>query len=183
MQKELPDHYRPWMEIANKLPQLIDAHQLRAHVDKVFFSSPPYHILFSSSYHFYLPCGSVSIDHYHRTYQLSYLYLSGKQNDPFWYMCFSKVSRVSTKQCLSHTNHSPNVCLKKNLGENDKLMDKLWPRKASLEILRFLIPCTCSGLCCCWGGLPWFCPGCYRIVKWREFLNYKIGHGFYRNIQ
>uniref|UniRef100_F6S3S3 Indoleamine 2,3-dioxygenase 2 n=2 Tax=Macaca mulatta TaxID=9544 RepID=F6S3S3_MACMU len=33
--KELPDHYRPWMEIANKLPQLIDAHQLRAHVDKM----------------------------------------------------------------------------------------------------------------------------------------------------
>nr|XP_037839772.1 indoleamine 2,3-dioxygenase 2-like [Chlorocebus sabaeus] len=27
-EKELPDHYRPWMEIANKLPQLIDAHQL-----------------------------------------------------------------------------------------------------------------------------------------------------------
>ncbi|KAL4664073.1 hypothetical protein H8957_013398 [Semnopithecus entellus] len=33
--KELPDHYRSWMEIANKLPQLIDAHQLRAHVDKM----------------------------------------------------------------------------------------------------------------------------------------------------
>eukprot|EP00074_Homo_sapiens_P048740 NP_919270.2 indoleamine 2,3-dioxygenase 2 [Homo sapiens] len=33
--KELPDHYRPWMEIANKLPQLIDAHQLQAHVDKM----------------------------------------------------------------------------------------------------------------------------------------------------
>ncbi|PNJ34722.1 IDO2 isoform 1 [Pongo abelii] len=33
--KELPDHYRPWMEIANKLPQLIGAHQLRAHVDKM----------------------------------------------------------------------------------------------------------------------------------------------------
>ncbi|XP_017392617.1 indoleamine 2,3-dioxygenase 2 isoform X1 [Cebus imitator] len=33
--KELPDHYRPWMEIANKLTQLIDAHQLRVHVDKM----------------------------------------------------------------------------------------------------------------------------------------------------
>ncbi|KAL4671794.1 hypothetical protein H8959_004503 [Pygathrix nigripes] len=33
--KELPDHYRSWMEIANKLPQLIEAHQLRAHVDKM----------------------------------------------------------------------------------------------------------------------------------------------------
>ncbi|XP_074239942.1 indoleamine 2,3-dioxygenase 2 isoform X3 [Saimiri boliviensis] len=33
--KELPDHYRPWMEIANRLTQLIDVHQLRVHVDKV----------------------------------------------------------------------------------------------------------------------------------------------------
>ncbi|XP_010328548.1 indoleamine 2,3-dioxygenase 2 isoform X2 [Saimiri boliviensis] len=33
--KELPDHYRPWMEIANRLTQLIDVHQLRVHVDKM----------------------------------------------------------------------------------------------------------------------------------------------------
>ncbi|GAB5570294.1 indoleamine 2 [Prionailurus iriomotensis] len=32
--KELPDHYRPWMEIANKLPHLIESHQLQAQVDK-----------------------------------------------------------------------------------------------------------------------------------------------------
>nr|XP_042118464.1 indoleamine 2,3-dioxygenase 2 isoform X3 [Peromyscus maniculatus bairdii] len=34
-QKELPDHYRPWMEIANKLPHLIESHQLQAHVYKM----------------------------------------------------------------------------------------------------------------------------------------------------
>ncbi|XP_020038076.2 indoleamine 2,3-dioxygenase 2 isoform X1 [Castor canadensis] len=33
--KELPDHYRPWMEIASKLPHLIESHQLRAHVNKM----------------------------------------------------------------------------------------------------------------------------------------------------
>ncbi|XP_012512601.1 PREDICTED: indoleamine 2,3-dioxygenase 2 [Propithecus coquereli] len=33
--KELPDHYSPWMEIANKLPHLIESHQLRAHVNKM----------------------------------------------------------------------------------------------------------------------------------------------------
>ncbi|XP_058381385.1 indoleamine 2,3-dioxygenase 2 [Diceros bicornis minor] len=33
--KELPDHYRPWMEIANKLPHLIESHQLRAQVNKM----------------------------------------------------------------------------------------------------------------------------------------------------
>nr|XP_044987372.1 indoleamine 2,3-dioxygenase 2 isoform X2 [Jaculus jaculus] len=33
--KELPDHYRPWMEIASRLPHLIESHQLRAHVDKL----------------------------------------------------------------------------------------------------------------------------------------------------
>ncbi|XP_045315658.1 indoleamine 2,3-dioxygenase 2 [Leopardus geoffroyi] len=33
--KELPDHYRPWMEIANKLPHLIESHQLQAQVDKM----------------------------------------------------------------------------------------------------------------------------------------------------
>ncbi|KAF6084124.1 indoleamine 2,3-dioxygenase 2 [Phyllostomus discolor] len=33
--KKLPDHYRPWMEIANKLPHLIESHQLRAHVNKM----------------------------------------------------------------------------------------------------------------------------------------------------
>ncbi|XP_014438133.1 indoleamine 2,3-dioxygenase 2 isoform X2 [Tupaia chinensis] len=33
--KELPDHYRPWMEIAKKLPQLIESHQLQAQVDKI----------------------------------------------------------------------------------------------------------------------------------------------------
>ncbi|XP_020933394.1 indoleamine 2,3-dioxygenase 2 isoform X1 [Sus scrofa] len=33
--KELPDHYRPWMEIASKLPHLIDTHQLRAQVNKM----------------------------------------------------------------------------------------------------------------------------------------------------
>ncbi|XP_076409731.1 indoleamine 2,3-dioxygenase 2 isoform X3 [Peromyscus maniculatus bairdii] len=33
--KELPDHYRPWMEIANKLPHLIESHQLQAHVYKM----------------------------------------------------------------------------------------------------------------------------------------------------
>ncbi|XP_029424424.1 indoleamine 2,3-dioxygenase 2-like isoform X2 [Nannospalax galili] len=32
--KELPDHYKPWMEIASKLPLLIESHQLRAHVYK-----------------------------------------------------------------------------------------------------------------------------------------------------
>ncbi|XP_055449420.1 indoleamine 2,3-dioxygenase 2 isoform X4 [Psammomys obesus] len=32
---ELPDHYQPWMEIANKLPHLIESHQLRAHVSKM----------------------------------------------------------------------------------------------------------------------------------------------------
>ncbi|KAM9621689.1 indoleamine 2,3-dioxygenase 2 isoform 2-T2 [Trichechus inunguis] len=33
--KELPDHYKPWMEIVNKLPHLIESHQLRAHVNKM----------------------------------------------------------------------------------------------------------------------------------------------------
>uniref|UniRef100_A0A8C5XB63 Indoleamine 2,3-dioxygenase 2 n=1 Tax=Microcebus murinus TaxID=30608 RepID=A0A8C5XB63_MICMU len=33
--KELPDHYSPWMEIAKKLPHLIETHQLRAHVNKM----------------------------------------------------------------------------------------------------------------------------------------------------
>ncbi|XP_046286716.1 indoleamine 2,3-dioxygenase 2 isoform X1 [Marmota monax] len=33
--RELPDHYRPWMEIAKKLPHLIESHQLRAHVNKM----------------------------------------------------------------------------------------------------------------------------------------------------
>ncbi|XP_060237477.1 indoleamine 2,3-dioxygenase 2 isoform X2 [Meriones unguiculatus] len=32
---ELPDHYQPWMEIANELPHLIESHQLRAHVSKM----------------------------------------------------------------------------------------------------------------------------------------------------
>lgn len=35
MQKELPDHYWPWMEIVNKLPHLIESHQLRAQVNKM----------------------------------------------------------------------------------------------------------------------------------------------------
>ncbi|XP_035312123.1 indoleamine 2,3-dioxygenase 2 [Cricetulus griseus] len=35
--KELPDEYRPWMEIANKLPHLIESHQLQAHVYKMPF--------------------------------------------------------------------------------------------------------------------------------------------------
>ncbi|KAJ8786435.1 hypothetical protein J1605_006216 [Eschrichtius robustus] len=35
MQKELPDHYRPWMEIANRLPHLIGSHQLRAQVNEM----------------------------------------------------------------------------------------------------------------------------------------------------
>ncbi|EPY82266.1 hypothetical protein CB1_000667001 [Camelus ferus] len=33
--RELPDHYRPWMEIANQLPHLIESGQLRAQVDKM----------------------------------------------------------------------------------------------------------------------------------------------------
>ncbi|CAO2611682.1 Indoleamine 2,3-dioxygenase 2 [Lemmus lemmus] len=33
--KDLPDQYRPWMEIANELPHLIESHQLRAHVYKM----------------------------------------------------------------------------------------------------------------------------------------------------
>ncbi|KAL6039017.1 hypothetical protein STEG23_007147, partial [Scotinomys teguina] len=33
--KDLPEHYRPWMEIANKLPHLIESHQLQAHVYKM----------------------------------------------------------------------------------------------------------------------------------------------------
>ncbi|XP_019597696.2 indoleamine 2,3-dioxygenase 2 isoform X2 [Rhinolophus sinicus] len=33
--KELPDHYWPWMEIVNKLPHLIESHQLRAQVNKM----------------------------------------------------------------------------------------------------------------------------------------------------
>ncbi|XP_024434706.2 indoleamine 2,3-dioxygenase 2 [Desmodus rotundus] len=33
--KKLPDHYRPWMEIANKLSHLIESHQLRAHVNQM----------------------------------------------------------------------------------------------------------------------------------------------------
>ncbi|XP_036733376.1 indoleamine 2,3-dioxygenase 2 isoform X1 [Manis pentadactyla] len=32
--KELPDHYRPWMEIVNELPHLIEIHQLRTQVNK-----------------------------------------------------------------------------------------------------------------------------------------------------
>ncbi|XP_012931524.1 indoleamine 2,3-dioxygenase 2 isoform X1 [Heterocephalus glaber] len=32
--KELPEYYQPWMEIANKLPYLIESHQLRACVNK-----------------------------------------------------------------------------------------------------------------------------------------------------
>ena len=42
MQRELPGHYSPWMEIANRLPQLIESRQLRAQVNEVqhlvFFS-------------------------------------------------------------------------------------------------------------------------------------------------
>ncbi|XP_032474469.1 indoleamine 2,3-dioxygenase 2 isoform X2 [Phocoena sinus] len=34
-EKELPDHYRPWMEIANRLPHLIGSHQLRAQVNEM----------------------------------------------------------------------------------------------------------------------------------------------------
>ncbi|KAM6220667.1 indoleamine 2,3-dioxygenase 2 [Rhynchocyon petersi] len=33
--KELPEPYKPWMEIANQLPHLIENHQLRAHVNKM----------------------------------------------------------------------------------------------------------------------------------------------------
>ncbi|XP_036313928.1 indoleamine 2,3-dioxygenase 2 isoform X1 [Pipistrellus kuhlii] len=33
--KELSDHYRPWMEIASKLSDLIESHQLRAHVNEM----------------------------------------------------------------------------------------------------------------------------------------------------
>ncbi|EPQ01561.1 Indoleamine 2,3-dioxygenase 2 [Myotis brandtii] len=33
--KELPDHYRPWMEIADKLPELIENHQLRVQVSEM----------------------------------------------------------------------------------------------------------------------------------------------------
>ncbi|KAH0507239.1 Indoleamine 2,3-dioxygenase 2 [Microtus ochrogaster] len=33
--KELPEQYRPWMEIASELPHLIESHQLRAHVYKM----------------------------------------------------------------------------------------------------------------------------------------------------
>ncbi|XP_012580402.1 PREDICTED: indoleamine 2,3-dioxygenase 2 [Condylura cristata] len=33
--KELPDHYKPWMEIASKLPYLIEKHQLRTQVNKL----------------------------------------------------------------------------------------------------------------------------------------------------
>ncbi|XP_055272252.1 indoleamine 2,3-dioxygenase 2 [Moschus berezovskii] len=33
--RELPGHYSPWMEIANRLPQLIESHQLRAQVNEM----------------------------------------------------------------------------------------------------------------------------------------------------
>ncbi|XP_022354603.1 indoleamine 2,3-dioxygenase 2 [Enhydra lutris kenyoni] len=33
--KELPDHFRPWMEIANELPHLIQSQQLQARVNKM----------------------------------------------------------------------------------------------------------------------------------------------------
>ncbi|XP_063095803.1 indoleamine 2,3-dioxygenase 2 [Cavia porcellus] len=33
--KELPDYYQPWMEIATKLPHLIESHQLRARVNRM----------------------------------------------------------------------------------------------------------------------------------------------------
>ncbi|XP_032185101.1 indoleamine 2,3-dioxygenase 2 isoform X1 [Mustela erminea] len=33
--KELPDHFRPWMEIANELPHLIETQQLQARVNKM----------------------------------------------------------------------------------------------------------------------------------------------------
>ncbi|XP_055972884.1 indoleamine 2,3-dioxygenase 2 isoform X2 [Sorex fumeus] len=33
--KKLPDHYGPWMEIVNKLPHLIESHQLQAQVNKM----------------------------------------------------------------------------------------------------------------------------------------------------
>nr|XP_020731955.1 indoleamine 2,3-dioxygenase 2 isoform X3 [Odocoileus virginianus texanus] len=33
--RELPGHYHPWMEIANRLPQLIENHQLRAQVNEM----------------------------------------------------------------------------------------------------------------------------------------------------
>uniref|UniRef100_G1L7Q1 Indoleamine 2,3-dioxygenase 2 n=2 Tax=Ailuropoda melanoleuca TaxID=9646 RepID=G1L7Q1_AILME len=32
---ELPDHFRPWMEIASELPHLIESHQLQARVNKM----------------------------------------------------------------------------------------------------------------------------------------------------
>ncbi|XP_027979917.1 indoleamine 2,3-dioxygenase 2 [Eumetopias jubatus] len=33
--KQLPDYFRPWMEIANELPHLIESHQLQARVNKM----------------------------------------------------------------------------------------------------------------------------------------------------
>ncbi|XP_044293519.1 indoleamine 2,3-dioxygenase 2-like isoform X2 [Varanus komodoensis] len=39
---ELPPFYRPWMEIANNLPSLIESHQLRAQVDKMPLLSSRY---------------------------------------------------------------------------------------------------------------------------------------------
>ncbi|KAF7242131.1 Indoleamine 2,3-dioxygenase 2 [Varanus komodoensis] len=40
--QELPPFYRPWMEIANNLPSLIESHQLRAQVDKMPLLSSRY---------------------------------------------------------------------------------------------------------------------------------------------
>ncbi|XP_062995266.1 indoleamine 2,3-dioxygenase 2-like [Elgaria multicarinata webbii] len=40
--KELPPFYSPWMEIAHKLPSLIESHQLRSHVNKMPLLSSQY---------------------------------------------------------------------------------------------------------------------------------------------
>ena len=88
MQRELPGHYSPWMEIANRLPQLIESHQLRAQVNEVqhfvFFSLTLSHYpIFILSPLFFL--NIVDMDqlttHYgdfiHRTKTISLLVMSG----------------------------------------------------------------------------------------------------------
>lgn len=37
---ELPPYYKPWMEIALQVPELVNSKELRLRIDKVFSNDP-----------------------------------------------------------------------------------------------------------------------------------------------
>ncbi|XP_010615443.1 indoleamine 2,3-dioxygenase 2 isoform X1 [Fukomys damarensis] len=63
--KELPEYYQPWVEIANKLPYLIERHQLRARVNQ-------------------MPLLSCSLLHGHHQLRLAHLVLSAVTMGYVW---------------------------------------------------------------------------------------------------